>query len=91
MSRFKREGYENNIDMANPTKLLLIEDPEDPLYKEVVLHRGDDIVDIIYKNRGKYLAKYDMQDIKSQLVTYGYDAAKRHAECLRVRNERMNY
>lgn len=57
-------------------------------YREVVLQKGDDIVDIIY-NRGAWRAKSDMAKIKSELITYGFDKAKELA--LYLKNHQANF
>lgn len=57
-------------------------------YREVVLQKGDDIVDIIY-NRGAWRARSDMANIKSELTTYGYDKAKELA--LYLKNHQANF
>lgn len=57
-------------------------------YREVVLQKGDDIVDIIY-NRGAWRARSDMAKIKSELITYGYDKAKELA--LYLKNHQANF
>ena len=61
---------------------------ENDAYREVVLQKGDDIVDIIY-NRGAWRARSDMANIKSELVTYGYDKAKELA--LYLKNHQANF
>lgn len=90
MKKFERESYTNNTCINNPVKLLLIEDPKDRYYKEVVLHCGNDVVDIVY-NRMGLRAKGDMQQIKTELVTYGFERAKELAMYFMNRNKMMNY
>jgi len=58
-------------------------------YREVVLQRGDEIVDIVYE-RGAWRAKHDRDNIKSQLITYGWESAKELAEYIKQVQEQFN-
>lgn len=62
-----------------PEKVFMVVDSktvyENDAYREVVLQKGDDVVNIVY-NMGAFRAKSDMESIKSELITYGYDKAK---------------
>lgn len=75
-----QEEFKRNLCLNEaPEKLFMVVDGksvyEDNAYREVVLQKGDDIVDIVY-NLGAFRAKSDMASIKSELITYGYDKAK---------------
>lgn len=52
-------------------------------YREVVLQRGDETTDIIY-TLGAWRARHDRENIKAQLITYGYDEAKKLAEYIKI-------
>lgn len=74
-----------------PVKLFIITDGKNVYkdkhaYREVVLQRGDDITDIVYK-RGAVCASHDRDNIKMQLMTYGYDEAKALAEYIKTKRE----
>lgn len=58
-------------------------------YREVVLQRGDEIVDIVYE-RGAWRASHDRDMIKSQLITYGWESAKELAEYIKQEQEQFN-
>lgn len=58
-------------------------------YREVVLQRGDEIVDIVYE-RGAWRASHDRDNIKSQLITYGWESAKELAEYIKQDQEQFN-
>lgn len=75
-----QEEFKRNLCLNEaPEKVFMVVDNksiyEDDAYREVVLQRGDDVVDIVY-NRGAFRAKSDMASIKTELITYGYDRAK---------------
>lgn len=55
-------------------------------YREVVLQRGDDITDIVYEH-GAVRASHDRDNIKTQLITYGYDEAKALAKYIKSQRE----
>lgn len=79
---------------AKTERLFIIEDgksvyKDNDAYRELVLQRGDEIVDIVYE-RGAWRAKHDRDKIKSELITYGWDAAKELAEYIKQEQEQFN-
>lgn len=63
-------------------------DLRDGAYREVVLERGGEVIDIVY-NVGAFRAKHDMAHIREELNTYGYDRAKELAEY--IKQEQANF
>lgn len=88
MKLVNRECFERGLCINEPKeRLFMITDDKSPYvkrdaYREVVLQRGDDIVDIVYE-RGAWRARHDFDNIKSELITYGYDRAKELAEYIK--------
>ena len=81
------EEYTRNLCLNEPSeRLFIITDNksayDNDAYREVVLQKGDDIIDIVY-NKGAWRAKHDRDNIKMQLITYGYEEAKKLAEYYR--------
>lgn len=75
-----QEEFKRNLCLNEaPEKVFMVVDGksiyEDGAYREVVLQKGNDVVDIAY-NRCACRAMSDMDSIKSELITYGYDRAK---------------
>ena len=88
-----QEEFRRNLCLNEaPEKVFMVVDDksiyENDAYREVVLQKGDDIVDIVY-NKGAFRAKSDMANIKSELITYGYDKAKELVLCLK--NHQSNF
>lgn len=88
-----QEEFRRNLCLNEaPEKVFMVVDDKsiynNNAYREVVLQKGDDIVDIIY-NRGAWRARSDMANIKSELITYGYDKAKELA--LYLKNHQANF
>ena len=88
-----QEEFRRNLCLNEaPEKVFMVVD-DNSIYnnnaqREVVLQKGDDIVDIIY-NRGAWRARSDMANIKSELITYDYDKAKELA--LYLKNHQANF
>lgn len=86
------EEFISNLCLnESPVRLFIITDGKNVYkdkhaYREVVLQRGDDITDIIYKH-GAVHASHDRDDIRIQLITYGYDEAKALAEYIKSHRE----
>lgn len=76
----------------NEEKLFIVTDGksayDNDAYREVILQKGDDVTSIIY-NRGAWRAKHDKDNIKMQLVTYGYEEAKKLTEYLKQHQEQF--
>ncbi len=75
-----QEEFKRNLCLNEPSEkvFMVVDDKsiyENDAYREVVLQKGNDVVDIVY-NRGAFRARSDMASIKSELITYGYDKAK---------------
>ena len=88
-----QEEFRRNLCLNEaPERVFMVVDDKsiynNNAYREVVLQKGDDIVDIIY-NRGAWRARSDMANIKSVLSTYGYDKAKELA--LYLKNHQANF
>ena len=88
-----QEEFRRNLCLNEaPEKVFMVVDDKSiydkDAYREVVLQKGIDIVDIIY-NRGAWRAKSDMAKIKSELITYGFDKAKELA--LYLKNHQANF
>ena len=88
-----QEEFRRNLCLNEaPEKVFMVVDDNsiynNNAYREVVLQKGDDIVDIVY-NKGAFRAKSDMANIKSELITYGYDKAKELA--LYLKNRQANF
>lgn len=60
-------------------RLFKITDEKTGRISELVLTNGDEVVDIVYGDKWSR-ARGDYNLIYSQLITYGYDEAKRLAE-----------
>lgn len=79
MAKIQEEFKRNLCLNEAPEKVFMVVDDksiyENDAYREVVLQKGNDVVDVIY-NRGAFRARSDMASIKSELITYGYDKAK---------------
>ena len=92
MTKVQEEFRRNLCLNEAPEKVFMVVDDksiyENNAYREVVLQKGDDIVDIVY-NKGAFRAKSDMTKIKSELITYGYDKAKELA--LYLKNHQANF
>lgn len=58
----------------------------DDAYREVVLERGAEVVDIAY-NKGAWRAKWDYKTLRTMLATYGYEATKELALYLKERQK----
>lgn len=70
-----QEEFRRNLCLNEaPERVFMVVDDksiyDNNVYREVVLQKGDDIVDIVY-NRGAWRARSDMANIKSELITYG--------------------
>lgn len=88
-----QEEFRRNLCLNEaPEKVFMVADDksiyENNAYREVVLQKGNDVVDIVYNN-GAWRAKSDMEKIKSELITYGYDKAKELA--LYLKNHQANF
>ena len=88
-----QEEFRRNLCLNEaPEKVFMVVDDKsiynNNAYREVVLQKGDDIVDIIY-NRGAWRARSDMANIKSELITYGFAKAKELA--LYLKNHQANF
>ena len=88
-----QEEFRRNLCLNEaPERVFMVVDDKSiydkDAYREVVLQKGTDIVDIIY-NRGAWRAKSDMAKIKSELITYGFDKAKELA--LYLKNHQANF
>lgn len=88
-----QEEFRRNLCLNEaPEKVFMVVDDksiyENNAYREVVLQKGNDIVDIVY-NKGAFRAKSDMASIKSELITYGYNKAKELA--LYLKNHQANF
>lgn len=87
-----REEFSSNLCLNEPPiKLFMITDGKNVYkdkhaYREVVLQRGDDITDIVYEH-GAVRASHDRDNIKMQLITYGYREAKALAEYIKAQRE----
>lgn len=90
MTKFERECWVSNWCINETIRLRLIECEEDENYREVVLECGDECIDIVYNRMGSR-AKHDLQHIKEDIVTYGYEQAKELAEYYKNRNVQLNY
>ena len=88
-----QEEFRRNLCLNEaPEKVFMVVDDksiyENNAYREVVLQKGNDVVDIVY-NSGAWRAKSDMASIKSELITYGYNKAKELA--LYLKNHQANF
>lgn len=88
-----QEEFRRNLCLNEaPEKVFMVADDksiyENNAYREVVLQKGNDVVDIVYNN-GAWRAKSDMASIKSELITYGYNKAKELA--LYLKNHQANF
>lgn len=88
-----QEEFRRNLCLNEaPEKVFMVVDDksiyDNNAYREVVLQKGDDIVDIVY-NKGAFRAKSDIANIKSELITYGYGKAKELA--LYLKNHQANF
>ena len=88
-----QEEFKHNLCLNEaPEKVFMVVDDksiyENDAYREVVLQKDDDVVNIVY-NRGAWRARSDMASIKSELITYGYDKAKSLA--LYLKNSQANF
>lgn len=88
-----QEEFRRNLCLNEaPEKVFMVVDDksiyENNAYREVVLQKGNDVVDIVY-NSGAWRAKSDMAKIKSELITYGYNKAKELA--LYLKNHQANF
>lgn len=92
MKKVQEEFRRNLCLNETPEKVFMVVDDksiyENNAYREVVLQKGNDVVDIVY-NSGAWRAKSDMGKIKSELITYGYDKAKELA--LYLKNHQANF
>lgn len=78
MAKVQEEFRRNLCLNEAPERVFMVVDNKsiyDNKYIKVVLQKGDDIVDIVY-NKGAWRARSDMDNIKSALITYGFDKAK---------------
>lgn len=89
------DEFSKNVCLNDPQeRVFMITDGKSPYikrdaYREVVLQRGDEIVDIVYE-RGAWRARIDREKIKSQLITYGWESAKELAEYIKQEQEQFN-
>lgn len=88
-----QEEFKRNLCLNEaPEKVFMVVDDksiyDNDAYREVVLQKGNDLVDIVY-NRGAWRARSDMASIKTELITYGYDRAKELA--LYIKNSQANF
>ena len=74
-----------------PVRLFIVTDgksvyKDKHAYREVVLQRGNDITDIVYGHNA-VCASHDRDNIRTQLITYGYAEAKALAEYIKAQRE----
>lgn len=88
------EEFTKNICLNEPReRVFIITDgksvADSKAYREVVLQRGDEVIDIVYE-RGAWRAERDREHIKSELITYGWASAKKLAEYYKQVQEQFN-
>lgn len=94
MKTYISEENISNLCINEPAeRLFIIEDGKSPYdksaYREVVLQRGEEVVDIVYTKQA-YRYRSDFNLIDSQLLTYGFNEAKKLAEYLKTHQDQIN-
>lgn len=94
MKNFVSEEFNRNLCINEPAERLFIvsnskSTKDKNAYREIVLMRGEEVIDITYTKQ-VYRHRSDFDLLHSQLLTYGFNEAKKLAEYLKVHQEQIN-